>query len=406
MPMSMRLAAVLAVVLAAPAAGAEPQPSVPVAPPIIRVMAPPAPPAPPMPPDWLKASGVVDGKPFALLINGDRAALVERLGDRGPGGQRFFTIDSFNGVLALLADRRFEFLWPQLELWAGLDLGLFRERLRQQAEEISLRAGRPFPSSSAESATSPILSSYIRLTAIYMQIGETPRAEQVLQTYLAAIGPKGRSSQQTMDWVLAKARLATVMQFDGRVEQSLRQYEDIQAQAGKSEFGLNGMINHAATLVESRRYAEALDLIDRAWALFTKSGDEALKGSERQFAWIRSCALGGLGRNDEADAAYAVVRNSGDVSDRDYIVDRKESIEWRGLWCRRREADLKALMLAELAASRPSIAVLALQPGYRPEFEDPELLAKLRADPDIVAAARLRMRTLPAAMTPALRKYR
>ena len=182
--------------------------------------------------------------------------------------------------------------------------------------------------------------------------------------------------------------------------------EDIQAQAGKSEFGLNGMINHAATLVESRRYAEALDLIDRAWALFTKSGDEALTGSERQFAWIRSCALGGLGRNDEADAAYAVVRNSGDVSDRDYIVDRKELIEWRGLWCRRREADLKALMLAELAASRPSIAVLALQPGYRPEFEDPELLAKLRADPDIVAAARLRMRTLPAAMTPALRKYR
>jgi hypothetical protein len=239
-----------------------------------------------------------------------------------------------------------------------------------------------------------------------MQIGETPLAQQVMETYLGASKPRGSSSQQTMDWVLAKSRLASIMQYAGKVEESFRHYADIQDQAGKSEFALNGMINHAAVLAESGRHAEALALIDRTWEKFRKAGDEGLAGSERQFAWIRACALDGLGRHAEADAAYAVVRNSGAVYDRDYMVDGKESIEWRGQWCRRQESELKAFLLAELASHRPTMAVLALQPGYKPFYEDGALLAKMRADPEIRGAMAYRMRELPARMVPALNKYR
>ncbi len=401
-----RSAVLAAIVVAGQGLAAEPQPPR-VPPPVVRVLAPPAPPAPPMPSQWVKASGLVGGRKVELLVQGERAAIREWHAGMGFGRPEIYEISSVASVLALLADRHYQFLWDELAPWAGPDLGLVRERLRLQAEAISNQTMSAPPISSAESATSPRVSDFIRLTAIYLQIGEAPLAEKVMETYLAAIGPKGRSTQQTSDWVLAKARLATVLQVSDKVDQSYRHYADIQAQAGRSDYALNGLVNHAAVLAENGRHAEALELIDAAWEKYRRqAGDEGLAGSERQFAWIRACALDGLGRAAEADAAYQPVRNSGAVADRDFIVERKESIEWRAHWCRRREAELKAFLLAELAGDRPTMAVLALQPAYQSELLNADLLAKMRADPDIRAAAAKRMRVLPPAMTPALNRYR
>ena len=170
---------------------------------------------------------------------------------------------------------------------------------------------------------------------------------------------------------------------------------------------MNGAINHAAVLAESGRYSDALLKIDYAWAMFRKkAGQGGLTGSERQFAWIRACALSGLGRTDEATATYETLRESGRVFDADFIVQSKESIEWRARWCMRRDADLKQFLLSELRSERPTLAVLALQPTYKGEREDPVLLAKMRADPDIRAATATRVRELPAEMVPAMNKYR
>lgn len=395
-----------AILVAGPVLAAEPVPPPPIVapPPLVRIV---TPPAPPVPSAWVKASGLANGRRVELLIQGERAAIREWPATGSNRLPDLYELANSATVLALLADRNYGFLWDELTRWAGPDLGLFRERLRQQAVAISNRSASLSPMTSAESATSPRVADFIRLTALYLQIGETRLAEQVMETYLAAIGPSGRSTQRTNDWILAKARLATVLQVAGRVEESYRHYADIQAQAGRSDYALNGMVNHAAVLAENGRHAEALALIDAAWEKFRKdAGDEGLAGSERQFAWIRACALDGLGRAAEADAAYQLVRNSGPVADRDFIVDRKESIEWRAHWCRRRQLDVKALLLAELAADRPTIAALVLQPTYKSELIDTALLAKMRADPDIQAAVAKRIRVLPPAMIPALNRYR
>ena len=130
-----------------------------------------------------------------------------------------------------------------------------------------------------------------------------------------------------------------------------------------------------------------------------------MAGSDRQFAWIRACALHGLGRTTEANATYQVVARSGEVRDPDFIVSNKGQIEWRAQWCMRDEKALKRLMLDELAADRPTMTVVALQPAFRPSVEEPALLARLRADPEISAAFAARSRVLPASMNSALRRY-
>lgn len=379
-------------------------------------VAPPAPPVSLTPPatgpvtirtDYLKASQVIGGKRVDLLIDGDRAAVLEwPVGERY-GEPRYVPLEGSSAVLAYLADRRYEFLWPQLTAWTGADLAPFRERLNRKAEALSLQTGSSLSISPAESVASGRVSELIRLTAIYLDIGERGQAQAVMEKYLAAARPRGGKGQKTLNWVLAKARLATILQSIEKTDEALAQFDDIQRVAGRSIDSVNGAVNHAAMLAEVGRYGQALQTIEAAWAFFAReAGEEAITGSERQFAWIRACALNGLGRQDEATATYETLRESGRVTDRDFIVDSKESIEWRAHWCMRRDDDLKRFLLAELRSERPTGAVLALQPSYRGSMESPALLAKMRADPEIRAAAAARMRELPVAMVPALNKYR
>lgn len=357
--------------------------------------------------EFLKASQIVGGRRVDLLIDGDRAAVLEWPAGERYGEPSFVPLETSSAVLIFMADRRYEFLGTPLTAWTGADLDPFRERLRRKAEALSLRKGSTFALSSAEMVASGRLAELIRLTAIYLDIGERERAQAVMEQYLATARPRGGNDQRTIDWVLAKARLATILQTRDKTDEALSQFGEIQRVAGRSVNSVNGAINHAAMLAEVGRYGEALQTIDAAWAFFSrKAGDEAIAGSERQFAWIRACALNGLGRSDEATATYETLRGSGRVHDTHFIVQTKESIEWRAHWCIRRDGDLKRFLLDELRSERPTLAVLALQPAYRGSAENPALLAKMRADPELRAAYAARMRELPAAMVPALNKYR
>lgn len=394
------LAAILAIAGSAPAATQSPST---LGPPI----APPATGPATVMQEFLKASQLVGGKRIDLLIGGERAAVLEWPAGERYGEPRVIPLESSSAVLTFLADRRYEFLWGPLTAWTGADLARFRERQRRKAEAISLRTGSTAALSPAESVASGRLAEFIQLTAIYLDIGERELAQAVMEKYLAATRPRGGNDQRTVNWVLAKARLATILQTREKIDEALSHFDDVQRVAGRSVNSVNGAINHAAMLAEVGRYGEALQKIDAAWAFFSrKAGDEAIAGSERQFAWIRACALTGLGRTEEATATYATLRESGRVHDRDFIVAPKESIEWRANWCMRREGTLKNFLLDELRSERPTYAVLALQSDYRGTTENPALLAKMRSDPDIRAAAVTRMRALPIAMVPALNKYR
>lgn len=400
------LVAFAAVASLSAAVAARPQPIAPI-PRIVRIVTPPVAAPATFRTEWLKASHIVRGKRVDFLVDGDRAAVLEWPAGERYGEPRVVPLENSVPLLAFLADRRYEFLWAPLTDWAGADLARFRERLRRQAETLSQTSRSVGALSSAESVVSGRVADFIRLTAIYMDIGEALLAQAVMEKYLAATRPRGGNSQRSLDWVIAKARLASVLQFQGKIEESFPHYDDIQRVAGRSVQSVNGAINHAAILAEAGRYSDALQIIDSAWAMFRKeAGEDGLVGSERQFAWIRACALNGLGRIDEATATYETLRESGRVSDRNFIVPSKESIEWRAHWCMRRKANLKQYLLDELRSERPTLAVLAMQPAYKGEGEDPVLLVDMRADPEIRVAIAVRMRELPAPMLPAMNKYR
>ncbi|MFN3775524.1 hypothetical protein [Sphingomonas parapaucimobilis] len=70
------------------------------------------------------------------------------------------------------------------------------------------------------------------------------------------------------------------------------------------------MQSSISVLLDLHRPAKALAAIDAVEARFQApgglfAGDVRVKGSDRQFAWIRACALQQLGRTAEAKAAAA-----------------------------------------------------------------------------------------------------
>lgn len=373
----------------------------------VRSAAPPATSPARIPSEILKASQLVGGRRIDLLIDGDWTDLVEWSAAERYGKPEVWPLESPFGILMFLADRRYEFLWTPLTAWTGAELALLRERLRRKAESLTLGKRSFTAVDSAESVASGRLSDLIRLSDIYTDLGERELAQAVIENYLAAARPRGGNDQRTSDWVIAKVQLANILRAREKTDEAVLHFDDIQRVAGRSVNSVNGAINHAAMLAEVGRYGESLQKIDDAWSFFSrKAGAGAIAGSERQFAWIRACALNGLGRSEEAVAAYQTLRRSGRVRDKNFITPDKDAIEWRAHWCMRREADLKRFLLEELRSERPTLAVLALQPAYHGKPENAALLEKMRADPEIRAAFTARSRELPAVMSPALNNYR
>jgi hypothetical protein len=357
---------------------------------------------------YVKASGKFDaeGQTYVLelLVDGENAVLRTRGGQLPSDG--LYPITAPSEVLYLLADRKVAFLWPALLDWAGPSLERMRAHLLAATERaFDARRSAKFPQGTGESIMRPAARAVAQYARTLDRTGGSDAAVELLRREAGALDLKkgwGRTEYSIL-WV----QMAGILHHRGETEAAIAELSTGLAALGDSRYAANLAITRAAMLVESRRYREGLDAVDKLWATFTRSGGSKVPGSDRQFAWIRACALNGLGRAAEAQRAMPDLRTRPDPVDPNWIVATNASIRIRALLCMGDVEGLVQELLADLESGRlMPHALFILQPAVALQHHAQPVWEKVRADPRLVAAARDRLRLLPPELAPALRAWR
>lgn len=388
---------------------------------------PPPPPAPPPPsalsPDpfahLIKARAPVtwEGKPAnaELLIHGAAAAVQLAAPARAPTPVIFITTPA--EALAVLADVRLAPLWPALLDWAGADLVRLREmRIETAARAYNREIAAPPATTTSDSLVTPRTRAFATFAVALAQSGRLEAAMKLIDQRIAdaeVTGDAARDRFDEMQLVVRRARL----QFEtGEAAGAIAALDDAtKAYASETEYLLNLDVNKASYLAYAGRYAEALTLIEGAEAKFraTEETPDEYKvgGSGRQFAWIRACALHGLGRRDEAARVFApILRATREPVDDSAALELNDSIRARGLSCMGDAEGLAGLLFDALSASDAfaSTSYVWLQPARvrRGQSEARRTVyARARRDPRLAGLLEGRFRELPPIFSPALNNW-
>jgi hypothetical protein len=327
---------------------------------------------------YVKASGWVqsgDGPTFVELLLDDANAGL-RL--RSAKGTPRIRILEPHRALELLADRRMAFLWAPLIEWAGPTLEKMRDRniAHLRAAAASGTPERP-PTTTSESVARPKIRTIVQLANFLTDVGQGAEAERILQDQLRTMKPRTEHSWSAFEWFSVASAISMSRLERGDSNGAIAQYELIERTLGTSPYTDNATISRASLLARSGRYADALSTIDPLFARWSSQNREyKVGGSERQFAWIRACALEGLGRHSEAEAAFRPVLDASETYDPHYFVESDEKLQLKGRVCMRRVDGVTTMMIDQLKNDIMTSALVALQPGYRPSH-DVELWAKV-----------------------------
>lgn len=341
--------------------------------------------------DRYRGNFVIDGEVGAIFL-----APVDG------GTPKVLPLDSPNNLFRALADRRLAEFWPAIEKWAGPNIGRLRLTMVDHARRSYEAGGNRWPSNTTEAVVRGKVRGLLNYTSILSQTGQDVAALQLL---LAARKDMLLSKDwQRIEWVAVTTRIAWLQHRLGLIDTALATLEDGANRLGTTNqdfYALNLEINRAAILAETGHYAEALALIERTDARFgaapqkSKGGGQKVEGSDRHFAWIRACALHGLGRTEEADREIARISGK-PIVDRAFRQESDQQILTRAAFCMRDTAMLKRVDLAILAdESWDSEYPSYLQPEYRDPLRDETVAAAVRNDAEVQAAFAKRWRILP-----------
>jgi hypothetical protein len=365
--------------------------------------------------EFVKASAWVpspSGPAFAeFAVQGDDALLRLRSA-KHPKPEIYTLSDDMDDVLALLADKHWQFLWQPLTDWAGPTLEPMRDRMLERLRRANAAGFPQFGAGdTGESAVGYKTQALLQLTAFLSRVGRGAEAEALLQERLAAMPLKLTSSSRVFEWQAVAQAIAYSRANRGDFAGAIEQEEMIERTLRGHTYALNATINRAAHLVRSGRYQNALDalsLVDKALAAeleTTGKNKDVVPGSNRQFAWIRSCALEGLGRHQEAEVAFAPLNDDDEIKDRGFVIESTESLRFRGHVCMRDVSWLKPHLANELKDDLTVQAALMFQPEFKVRVYE-TTWESLRADPELTRLASERTRELPHAMAAALNGWR
>lgn len=312
-------------------------------------------------------------------------------------------------LLTLLADRRLEPFWPAILEWAGPGL------MRAVEADLALakrqyEGGFGLPArATAESSVGSQGRALLQYASVLAEAGRRSEGVALLRARIA--DGKWTLAERTM----LQLRLASILDNGGDSEVALKVLAEGEADTPGTGYDVNFTVNRAAMLAENGRFAEALKTIEAAQRLFDDlergdidDGGEKVPGSNRQFDWIRACALWGLDRKAEANVLIKRMRAAPEPRVDGLLPARSVQIRTRADLCMHDYDHFASEILLSIEQSwvAPG-AWIWLQPGYRPRRPHVAAMAeRLRNDPRIRAAMGERMRILPPEFTPALNRLR
>lgn len=350
----------------------------------------------------LRVSGTVtagvDSFAVALFIKGEVAEVrVRRARD---GEEQRFPVTEPASALLILADQRLAFLWPALTAWAGPSLEGLRARALANIRRRWQDGWSAAPGSPTESSVRPRTRALLQYARALWSLGQRDEANGLLRARLAA-------NERSSDWDRAEYSMVTVVlanqlyaDDDAPAADALHK-ETERALAGTG-YAINATINRAILAVEQGRYAEGLALVDDAFAAFQVVAGktrvdkgEAIPGSLRQFAWIKSCALHGLGRASEAVVWMRPVMAEAEPRGGGFILNSNSSVRVRAFMCMHDAGAVADEMVKRIEdTSLSPNELVTLQPTFHRARWNPATLAAVRADPRVQAALAGRMHVL------------
>jgi tetratricopeptide (TPR) repeat protein len=316
-------------------------------------------------------------------------------------------VDSPSTALKILADRRFEAIWPELLAWAGSDLVALRDRTLARAK-LGADAGFFTQTSTTDNEQwvgDNAVAGVLRYALVLYESARRTEAVALLRQREAAL-PKDVHSAASRIFLLN--REAALLFYSGDRQGALDLLERAaQDPALNGEYKINIQVNQAMLQAQAAQYQSAFVIIDNAWKDFNgeQADQESVKvpASEANFAWIKACALNGLGQHDKASALMKQIRSgTNDGAEQDVEANARIS----GFLCMHDDAALADELAAQLGIAAPMANVFfTLQPGSSYLPEDRETIAAALRRPVMIKMLATRARLLGGDLGPAVRSW-
>lgn len=181
------------------------------------------------------------------------------------------------GVL-LLADRRFQPIWPQVERWAGNDMAAQRKATLETAK--------------AAYAKNPTAENRLAYLSAMQETGERKQAIEEYSIWLAERGGALNAYERSR----AAVKRGSALAEDGQQEAAIKAMT--QALGGLPRAGqFNIVPNLVVQLILADRNKQAMDFLDEYAPV---KGELEAPAAFAYFMALRACALHGLGKASEA----------------------------------------------------------------------------------------------------------
>jgi tetratricopeptide (TPR) repeat protein len=348
----------------------------------------------------LEAALEVDGKGRGYLrITDPSGSVVERT-----------KLVTHHQVLPLLIDRRLSPLWPALLDWAGPSLDKLRSRMLADSEAAFARDKKAYGDDVVAYVEGSAGS--LEKRAVLLNLTGSPERAIALLQEATSNWPATRKRGET-DQGMLLSMLAGQLFEQGKVDEADRVLTGAPEQLGSVSHLLNTMATHGLMLAEAGRYQQALGVVDatagqyRSYARSLIGMLSTIPGTQRYFAVTRSCALAGLGRAAEAQAALKPVLGDPEPTSLVHKVPASNSeLRLRAFSCLRDPAAFAAAAVQNVTEDSVAPAALVLlQPEYRRGSMNRTVLSGARRDPKVVTALTPITRPLPPELVPALNDW-
>lgn len=315
---------------------------------------------------------------------------------------RNIPIASVDDALVLLADQRFEPLWPALLAMTGPDLGHLRDLLLIDAKENFDQTMAAPDTAPTQGYAAMIANSKERAYAMYAQSlfdnGKTADADRILALGISALAADPANGDNLLLLFVIRAKLKSEAgDLNGAL--LVLQEAETRLQTDRAMQLPNILANRAQILADGGRYTQAAEQLNALDAIMPDHGHlkGTIEGAKRQIGAIRACVSARLGQSTQATNSFAAITKS---------MKSPDDVYARAVFCSGDTSRIADVLLAEgnQPLSLPS-QILRLQPAFKSR-SGADALSLATSDVRVQQFYRATQRDLPSAFVPALNRWK